>query len=227
MFAASSTKNAMDEVAALYGAETGHQVTVSYAGSSVLARQIQQGAPADIFVSANTAWMDVLEIDNHIDTTSRFDLLGNSLVLVAPLSNTLNVDLTQSETLVDMLGDGWIAMALVDAVPAGIYGKSALRSLGIWDDVAQNVAQTDNARTALSLVSIGEVAMGIVYATDAKADENVSVIATFPSRTHLPILYPVAGVGAATPTKVHFLTFLKSNLARQIFERHGFIVLGG
>ncbi|NMM46672.1 molybdate ABC transporter substrate-binding protein [Rhodospirillaceae bacterium KN72] len=227
VFAAASMKNAMDEVAESWQAETGHTATVSLAGSSALARQIQQGAPADIFISANVGWMDMLQKEGQIDPASRFDLLSNALVLIAYGADAKPVTIESGFDLAGMLGDGRLAMALVDAVPAGKYGKAALEALGIWDAVAPKVAQADNVRAALALVATGEAPLGVVYATDAvAAGDSVTVIGTFPGDSHPPIVYPAARVVASeNPLAGDFLTFLKSEKARAAFERQGFTTL--
>jgi molybdate transport system substrate-binding protein len=227
VFAAASTGDALDEIAALFERQSGHDVTLSYAGSSVLARQIQNGAPADVFLSANAAWMDVLEGDGLIAEGSRSDLLGNALVLIAHDPAAVPVDLGPAGNLVARLGDGYLAMALVDAVPAGIYGKAALDSLGLWQSVSGQVAQTDNVRAALALVSRGEARFGVVYRSDAVADPSVTLAATFPAASHPPITYPVAAIaGRDTPAVEAFLTFLTSDTARAVFEAQGFTVPG-
>ncbi len=223
VFAAASTKTALDEVAARYAEATGNRAVVSLAGSSALARQIEAGAPADVFISANTDWMDRLEAQGLVDPASRRDLLGNTLVLIAtggdPVAITPDLDLPA------MLGEGRLAMALVDAVPAGIYGKAALESLGLWQGVAPRVAQADNVRAALALVASGEAPLGITYATDAQAEPRVRVLGTFPPESHAPIVYPVAAVNGAD--SLDFLNFLRSPSARAAFEAQGFAVLGG
>ena len=227
VFAAASMKNAMDEVAEGWQVETGHTATVSLAGSSALARQIQQGAPADIFISANVGWMDTLQGEGLIDPASRYDLLSNSLVLIAHGADAETVTIEPGFDLAGMLGDARLAMALVDAVPAGKYGKAALESLGIWDAVAPKVAQADNVRAALALVATGEAPLGIVYATDAvAAGDSVTVVGTFPGDSHPPIVYPAARVAASeNPLVGDFLTFLKGEKARAAFERQGFTTL--
>ncbi len=225
VFAAASLTNAMAEVEEVFEAATGHDLVVSLAGSSALARQIQQGAPADVFISANTDWMDVLEADGLIDSASRFDLLGNSLVLIGHGNNAAPIDPAE---LPSLLGGRPLAMALVDAVPAGIYGKAALESLDLWDVLAPHVAQVDNVRAALALVALGEASFGITYATDAVASDAVTVVATLPEDSHPPIRYPVARVaGADTPATEAFLSFLHSDEARAAFERQGFTVFSG
>lgn len=226
VFAAASMKNAMDEISARFAAETGDTATVSLAGSSALARQIQQGAPADVFISANPDWMDRLEEDGLIDPESRFDLLNNAIVLIAFGRDAAPVEIAPGMDLAGLLGEGHLAMALVDAVPAGIYGKAALDTLGIWQAVAPKVAQADNARAALALVSAGEAPMGIVYATDAAADDNVTVVGTFPAGTHPPIVYPAAAVAASdNPLNARFLAYLRGPAAREAFARQGFVMV--
>ena len=185
VFAAASLKNAMDEVADGFEAAAGHEVTVSYAGSSALARQIELGAPADVFISANPGWMDRLEEAGTVEDGTRIDLLGNRIVLIAHGAAD-PVEIGPRMDLGAMLGEGRLAMALVDAVPAGIYGKAALESLGQWQAVEPRVVQADNVRAALKLVAIGEAPMGVVYATDAAAEEGVSVLGVFPEDSHPP-----------------------------------------
>jgi molybdate transport system substrate-binding protein len=226
VFAAASMKNAMDEISARYAEETGNTAVVSLAGSSALARQIQAGAPADVFISANTDWMDSLEQDGLIDTESRVDLLGNSIVLVAHAPDAAPVTIGAALPLAEMLGEDRLAMALVDAVPAGIYGKAALTSLGLWDGVAPKVAQADNVRAALALVATGEAPLGIVYATDAAAEPDVTVLGTFPEGSHVPITYPAATLADGDATIAQeFLDYLQGPVAREAFERQGFTVL--
>lgn len=226
VFAAASLKTALDDVAAAFEAQTGSEVAVAYAGSSALARQILAGAPADIFISANTLWMDEVEAAGLLAKGSRRDLLGNRLVLVGPadLSAVSPADLS-AEALAARLGDGRLAMALVDAVPAGMYGKSALASLGLWEALAPRIAQADNVRAALALVARGEAPLGIVYATDAAAEPRVSVLATFPEESHPPIVYPVARLADAGEPAAAFLDYLAGPDARARFEREGFAVL--
>nr|WP_325252187.1 molybdate ABC transporter substrate-binding protein [Amylibacter sp.] len=227
VFAAASMKNAMDAVSAEWTKETGHRALVSLAGSSALARQIQQGAPADVFISANADWMDRLQADGLIAPDTRFDLLGNAIVLIAHGADAPAVEITPALDLAGLLGDARLAMALVDAVPAGIYGKAALTRLGLWDGVADKVAQGDNVRAALAFVATGEAPFGIVYATDAAAEQRVSVIGTFPADSHPPIIYPAAGIKDSTnPLTESFLTFLRSPAAQAAFEQQGFVFLG-
>ncbi|GKY89093.1 molybdate ABC transporter substrate-binding protein [Sinisalibacter aestuarii] len=227
VFAAASLKNAIEEIVGTFNGETGHNVTVSLAGSSALARQIQSGAPADLFISANVGWMDTLEEDGLIAPGTRADLLANALVLIAADPQAEPVELSPGVDLAGLLGGGHLAMALVDAVPAGIYGKAALEGLGIWQAVAPQVAQSDNVRAALALVATGEAPYGIVYATDAVAEPGVQVVGTFPADSHPPIIYPAAILagheGAAAEA---FLAYLSGATARASFEAQGFVVLG-
>ncbi len=223
VFAAASLKSAMDELAPLYEAETGEEVTVALAGSSALARQIEAGAPADLFVSANEGWMDALEEEGLIRPESRIDLLGNSLVLIAPGPEAPLLRIGPDMQLAHALGEGRLAMALVDAVPAGIYGRAALEALGQWQDVAPRVAQTDNVRAALALVATGAARLGIVYATDAAVEPRVSVVGTFPADTHPPIVYPAAVIAGGDEDAARaFLDWLAGAEARAIFAEQGF-----
>ncbi|WP_425089009.1 molybdate ABC transporter substrate-binding protein [Stappia sp.] len=223
VFAAASLKTALDEVAALWRDETGFEVVVSYAGSSALARQIEAGAPADLFISANPGWMDRLEAAGLLSAESRRDLLTNAIVLIGHGPDVAQVTLSPDLDLAGLIGDGRLAMALVDAVPAGIYSKAALETLGLWDKVAAKVAQADNVRAALALVAIGEAPFGIVYATDALAEDRVSVAARFPADTHPPILYPAARTAeSAHPQADALLAFLRGPAAMTVFQRHGF-----
>jgi molybdate transport system substrate-binding protein len=226
VFAAASLREALETIASDWSAERGTNVIVSYAGSSALARQIQQGAPADIFISASIEWMDAVEASGDLREGTRRDLLGNRLVLIAHGADADPVDLIPGFDLAGLLGDERLAMPLVDSVPAGIYGREALTFLGIWDEVAPRVAQTDNVRAALALVAAGEAPYGIVYATDAKAQDNVSVIAAFSPESHTPIVYPVALLAdSRNASATDFLDFLSSDSARAVFEREGFVVL--
>lgn len=227
VFAASSLKTALDEVSEGFAEATPHRAVISYAGSSQLARQISLGAPADIFLSANTAWMDALDAEGRLAPGTRTDLLGNALVLVARDADAPPLDLADPNALSSRLGGGRLAMALVDAVPAGIYGKAALTSLGLWDALAPRVAQADNVRAALALVAAGAAPLGVVYASDARAEPRVHVVAAFPDDTHPPIVFPVAVLaGHDGPAARAFLAHLQSPEARAIFEAQGFTWLG-
>ncbi len=223
VFAAASLATALGEIETGFEAATGQDVTVSLAGSSALARQIQQGAPADIFISASPEWMDTVEADGLIAEGSRFDLLGNTLVLVAFGAEAEPVEIGPGLDLSALLGEGRLAMALVDSVPAGVYGKAALESLGLWASVAPRVAQADNVRAALAFVASGEAPLGIVYATDAAAEDDVTVVGTFPPETHPPIIYPAAALAASdTLLSEAFLAYLRGPEARAVFEAEGF-----
>lgn len=226
VFAAASMTNALAEIETDFEAATGHDLVVSLAGSSALARQIQQGAPADIFISASTDWMDIVESDGLIEAGTRFDLLGNTIVLVAFGTEADPVEITPDLDLAGLLGTGRLAMALIDSVPAGVYGKAALQELGLWDDVEAQVAQADNVRAALAFVATGEAPYGIVYATDAAAEDRVSIVGRFPPTSHPPIVYPAADLSNRdVPAETDFLEYLRSPQARAAFERQGFTVL--
>lgn len=227
VFAAASLTTALAEIEADFEAATGHDLVVSLAGSSALAQQIRQGAPADIFISASTDWMDLIAAEGLIEPGGRFDLLGNTLVLIAHGRAAPPVVITPDFALSGLIGDGRLAMALVDAVPAGIYGKAALDHFGLWDGIAGRVAQTDNVRAALALVALGEAPYGIVYATDTNAAENVTIIATFPPESHPAIVYPLARLAGRDGTGVAALVaYLQGDAARAAFVRQGFAVLG-
>ncbi|MGJ3265297.1 MAG: molybdate ABC transporter substrate-binding protein [Salinarimonas sp.] len=227
VFAAASLKNALDDAAAAFQEETGHALAIAYAGSAALARQIEQGAPADLFVSANVRWMDHLAEAGMIVEESRVDLLANRIALVAPTSSDVAVAIAPGFDLVGALGpDGRLAMAETTAVPAGIYGRAALESLGVWESVADRVAQSENVRAALALVSRAEAPLGIVYTTDATADANVRVVALFPEETHPAIVYPAAlTLPGGNAVAAGFLAFLRTPEARPLFERQGFTML--
>ena len=227
VFAAASMKNALDDVAAQWLRETGKKVLISYAASNTLIKQIEQGAPADIFISADLDWMSYGEQKGLIKTDSRSNLLGNRLVLVAPKDSSISVDLKPGLDLAALLKGGHLAMGNVDAVPAGKYGKAALEKLGAWDGVKDKIAQSESVRAALVLVSRGEAPFGVVYQTDAVADPGVKIVGTFPEDTHPPIIYPVALTKDTTnPDAQAFLNYIRSPAARPAFERQGFTVLG-
>lgn len=227
VFAAASLKTALDEIAIQFERETDHSVSLSLAGSSLLARQITLGAPADIFLSANTEWMDYVQGKDRLITGSRRDLLSNRLVLVAPKHNARAISGFTDPLLRAQLGQGKLAMALVEAVPAGIYGKAALEYLDLWQDLAPQVAQTDNVRSALALVATGAAPLGVVYATDARAEPRVTVLAEFPAQSHPPIHYPMArvkGAGEAAAAE-DFYTYLQGPDARKAFVAAGFAMI--
>lgn len=225
VFAAASLTNAVTDIAAAWSKETGVEVVLSFAGSSALAKQIEQGAPADVFLSANVEWMTHLETGGHVKPDSVVELLANEVVLIGP-KGAAPVAIAPGFDLAGLLGDGKLAMANTEAVPAGRYGKAALQSLGVWDSVAASVAQADNVRAALLLVSRGEAPLGIVYATDAKIDEGVDVLGTFPADSHPPVIYPAAVTAAADgEAAARFLAHLQSRAAAEVFRGYGFRVL--
>jgi molybdate transport system substrate-binding protein len=226
VFAAASLKNALDDNAAQWQRETGKKVVTSYAASNTLIKQIEQGAPADIFISADLDWMDYGQQKNLIKPDTRVNLLGNRIVLVAPKDSTVSVNIQPGFDLAALLNGGRLAMGNVDAVPAGKYGKAALEKLGAWDGVKDKIAQAESVRAALLLVSRGEAPLGIVYQTDAASDPSVKVVGTFPESSHPPIIYPMALTKDSTnPDAEAFLNYLRSAAARPAFERQGFSVL--
>lgn len=226
VFAAASMKNALDDVNAAYTKATGVKVVPSYAASSALAKQIESGAPADVFVSADLKWMDYLVDKKAIKTDTRVNLLGNKLVLIAPKDSKIdNVTIGQGFDLAKLAGDGRIATGDVKAVPVGLYAKAALEKLGAWAAAESKFAMADNVRAALLLVSRGEAALGIVYETDAKVDPGVKIIGTFPENSHPPVTYPVAATANAKPEVASYLSFLRSQAAKSTFEKYGFTFL--
>ena len=223
VFAAASLKESLDAATLAYTARTGTRVRVAYGASSALARQIVQGAPADVFLSADRDWVDHVAGRGLLRAGTRRDLLGNTLVLVAPRDARLPpVSLARPASVVDALGDGRMALAFTASVPAGKYARAALESLGLWTRLRPRVVESENVRAALLLVARGEARMGVVYASDARAERRVRVVATFPPRSHPPIVYPVAVVAASRhPQAVDFATWLRTPAARAVFERHG------
>ena len=227
IFAAASLKNALDEIATGWSkAASKPMPKISYAASSALAKQMEQGAPADLFISADLDWMDYVAKKDLIKADTRVNLLGNKIVLIAPKDSKATVDVKQGFDLAKALAGGKLAMGNVDSVPAGKYGKAALEKLGAWDGVKDKIAQADNVRAALLLVSRGEAALGIVYSTDAAAEPNVKIVGTFPENSHPPIIYPAAVIkDAKSADATPFLDYLKSTKARPAFEKQGFAVL--
>lgn len=225
VFAAASLKESMDEAVGAYQAATGQTVRVSYAASSALARQIQRGAPADVFVSADLDWMDALQRDGLVDASSRSELLGNTLVLVAPAASTAPpLVLRRGLDLRPLLGErGRIALGMVDSVPAGKYARAGFEALGMWDALEPRVAGVENVRAALMLVARGEAPLGVVYGSDARAEPRVRVLATFPAGSHPEIIYPAAKVAASRhPHAAGLVLWLQGDSARAVFARHGF-----
>jgi len=222
VFAAASLKDALDANVKAFRAASSDRVVVSYAASSALAKQIEAGAPADIFISADLDWMDYLEQRKLIKRDTRRNLLRNRLVLIAPADSKVSVDIVPGFPLAKLLGNGRLAMADPNAVPAGKYGKAALEALDVWKDVQSKVASAENVRAALVLVGRGEAPFGIVYKTDAAVDPKVRVVGTFPENTHPPIIYPIALTASAKPAAKAFLDWLSKPEARAIFQRFGF-----
>ena len=226
VFAAASMKNAFDEVAKLYTDKTKVKVTSSYAASSALAKQIETGAPADMFISADTDWMDYVQKKELVKAGTRVDLLGNKIVLIAPKdSKTTNVEIKQGFDLAGLVRDGKIATGDVAAVPVGKYAKAALEKLGAWDKAAPKFAMAENVRAALTLVSRGEAAYGIVYQTDAAVEPGVKIVGTFPADSHPAITYPVALLKDAKPEGQSLLDFVRTGGAKAVFEKYGFAYL--
>jgi len=228
VFAAASLKNALDEVSAAWKASTGKETTNSYAASSALAKQIESGAPADIFISADLDWMKYLTDRKLIADGTDVDLLGNTLVLVAPADSKAQITIAPGFDLAAVLAGGRLAVGDVKAVPAGKYAKAALEKLGVWASVEGSLAQAENVRAALKLVATGEAPAGIVYETDAREDKQLKVLGTFPADSHPAIVYPAALVAASGNAEAPaFLAFIQSPAALEIFRAHGFTTLGG
>lgn len=225
VFAAASLQTALSEVSRQFTTETGTQVRFSFAASSALARQLEQGAPADAFVSADVEWMEYVTSRNLIRPDSRVDLLGNTLVMIAPRdAATSRLELARP-ALAAALGSGRLATGETSSVPAGRYAKAALESLGLWADLQPRLAQAENVRAALLLVSRGEAPLGIVYATDAAAEPGVKVVATFPAGSHPPIIYPFALTTKASAAAAEWLVYLRRPEVRRSFERQGFALV--
>jgi molybdate transport system substrate-binding protein len=226
VFAAASIKNALDEVDNAYTAKSGVKVIVSYAASSTLAKQIEQGAPADVFVSADTDWMEYAIAKKTINESTRVNLLGNSIVLVAPADSKINnVTIGSGFDLAKLAGADKIATGDVKSVPVGKYAKAALEKLGAWPAAEPKFAMAENVRAALTLVARGEAALGIVYSTDAKVEPGVKIVGRFPADSHPPIIYPLAATASAKPEAAGYLSFLGSSAAKAIFEKYGFTLL--
>jgi molybdate transport system substrate-binding protein len=225
VFAAASLTEALDAIDAAFAAQAHIQVKASYAASSVLAKQIEAGAPADVFFSADHEWMDYLEQRKLLRTGTRRDVLGNDLVLIAPADSPVQLKIAPGFALARALGDGRLASADPDSVPAGIYGRAALIELGVWDSVQSRLARAENVRAALAYVARGEAPLGIVYATDAQVEKRVRVVDVFPADTHPAILYPAALTANAQPQAQKYLEFLSGTAAQEIFRRYGFRIV--
>lgn len=226
VFAAASLKNALDAVNAAWQTDAGKTVTISYAASSALAKQIEEGAPADVFISADLDWMKYLSDKKLTRPDTELKLLGNRIVLIAPKDSIVETAIAPNFPLAELLGDGRLAMGDVKAVPAGKYGKAALETLGVWASVEGKVAQAENVRAALKFVALGEAPLGIVYQTDAAAEPGVRIVGTFPQDTHAPIVYPVALTASShNPDAAEFVRYLQSTKAKDLFETQGFTFL--
>jgi molybdate transport system substrate-binding protein len=226
VFAAASLKNALDEINSAYTASTGVKVIPSYAASSALARQIERGAPADVFASADTEWMDYAVKKKTINEATRVNLLGNKLVLIAPRDSAVgDVSVSHGFDLAKLAGDSRIATGDVQSVPAGKYARAALEKLGVWNAVASKLAFAENVRAALTLVARSEATLGIVYETDARVEPGVKIIGRFPDRSHPAIVYPFAATTAAKAQADGYLAFLRSEAGKAVFEKYGFTFL--
>lgn len=224
VFAAASLKDALDDVARSYETNARGTVRVSYASSPALARQIDNGAPADVYIAADLDWMDYVDRRQRVKPGTRVNLLRNELVLAAPAASPVKVDIRPGFPLAQLLGNRKLAMADPDSVPAGKYGKSALEALGVWPSVASKVARAENVRAALLFVSRGEAPLGIVYRTDAVADRKVRVAGVFPAASHPPIVYPMALLtNGRSPSGKSFYDFVRAPAAAGIFRKHGFV----
>jgi molybdate transport system substrate-binding protein len=228
VFAAASLKTALDRANQAFTAETGIPVRASYAASSALAKQIAQGAPADVYASADVDWMDDLDSRKLVLAGTRLDLLGNRLVMIAANDSSVSALALDPPSFTSALGGGRLAVAEINSVPAGRYAKAALQSLGLWENLRRHLAMAENVRAALRFVSRGEAPLGIVYATDAAADPEVKVVATLPADSHPPIVYPFAAIADGNAERARsYLEFLQGRSARAIFEKQGFAVLTG
>ncbi len=226
VFAAASMKNALDDVNAAFTKTTGIKVVTSYAASSTLMKQIEQGAPAEVYVSADLKWMDYGAQKKLIRNDTRVNLLGNRLVLIAPKDSKIGtVTIAPGFDLAKLAGDGRIAVGDVRAVPAGLYAKAALEKLDAWAAAEPKMAMAENVRAALFLVARGEAPLGIVYETDAKIEPNVKIVGVFPEDSHPPIVYPAALTTGARPAAAQYLAFLRTQAAKAIFKSYGFTFL--
>jgi molybdate transport system substrate-binding protein len=225
VFAAASLTEVLGELARDWGASSGARVRLSFAASSLLARQIEAGGRADVFICADQEWMDYLAARALIVDSTRRDLVGNSLVLITPPQSNLRLEISEGFALADALRGGRLSVADPDTVPAGRYAHAALASLGVWQQVKDRLARADNVRAALNLVARGETPLGIVYATDAWIARGVRIVGTFPEGSHPPIRYPGAATSSAGPEALAFLDFLGSGEAAAVWKRHGFRTL--
>jgi len=224
VLAAASLTNVLQEMGRSYEAASGRRVTFSFAASMILAKQIEASSGADMFIAADTESMDYLERRNLIARETRANLFGNSLVLIKPADSRIALPIAPGMRLAEALQGGRLALANVDAVPAGRYGRAALMALGVWDSVKDHLAQGEDVRATLAYVARGEAPLGIVYATDAQVEPRVRVVARFPADTHEPIVYPAALTRDAKPEAASFLAYLKGREARAALERAGFVL---
>lgn len=225
VFAAASLTNVLGELAPEFEKSSGTLVKLSFAASSVLARQIEAGGKADVFAAADQEWMDYLQARNLIDKSSRRNLAGNRLVLIAPADSKLELKIAPEFKLASALAGGRLSTGDPDTVPVGRYARSALTTLGVWDDVQDRLVRADNVRSAMLFVARGEVPLGIVYATDAAVDPKVRVVDVFPADTHAPITYPVASISGAKPQAEAFIAFLGNDASRAAWRKFGFVEL--
>jgi len=225
VYAAASLTNVLGDLSTAWSAKSGVHVKTSFAASSVLARQIEAGGKVDAFISADQEWMDYLQSRSLIDKPTRRNLVGNRLVLIAPADSRIELRIAPGFDLAGVLGKGRLATGDPDTVPVGRYARSALVTLGVWDEIQDRLVRADNVRSAMTFVALGEVPLGIVYATDAKADSKVRIVDTFPENTHPPITYPGAAVKGSRGGAKEFLEFLASPQARDIWVKYGFLEL--
>jgi molybdate transport system substrate-binding protein len=222
VFAAASLTNVLDEIGTAYTQQTKQPVKFSYAASSALARQLQAGARADVFFSADLEWMDYVQARNLIDRSTRRNVLGNRLALVAPADSKIELKIAPGFKLAEALGTGRLATGDPESVPVGKYARSALTSLGVWNEVADKLVRADNVRSALAFIARGETPLGIVYETDARVEKRVRIVDFFPAESHPPIVYPVAVAAQARPAARQFVEFLQSAAAQEAFKKYGF-----
>jgi len=225
LYAAASLTNVLGDLSAAWTASSGVRVRTSFAATSVLARQIEAGAKADVFMSADQEWMDYLQSRNLLDQSTRRNLVGNRLVLIAPVDSKLEIGIKPGFDLARALGKGRLATGDPDTVPVGRYARAALVSLGVWGEIQDRLVQADNVRSAMTFVALGEVPLGIVYASDARVDSKVRIVDTFPENTHPPITYPGAAIKGSSGHAREFLEFLASPRARDIWVKYGFLEL--
>jgi molybdate transport system substrate-binding protein len=225
VFAAASLTNVLQDLGDAFTKDTSIPVRFSFAASSALARQIENGSRADMFFSADLEWMDYLQARNLIQAATRHDVLGNQLVLIAPADSKISLKIEPHFALAAAVGKSRLATGDPDSVPVGRYAHEALANLGVWDEVAARLVRADSVRSALAFVDRGEAALGIVYATDAMVDKNVRVVGMFPPESHMPIIYPVALTSGARPEAVKFLAYIRGPAGDLAFHHYGFTPL--